>query len=122
MSSGFAAVQLAVRERLKDAMSVYDVAPLNAPRPYCIVSSDTASNADTKTYNSVSHSITLDLYSAERGLVQVKTLMDTIYSRLHRWLPTVPGLQPTPLMFEFSDSFPEPEGSRGVLRFSMRTA
>lgn len=124
MSSAFVSVQSAIVTLLRGGLTipVYDHVPQDKPPPFVVVSDDTAIKADTKTYNSVAHNVTVDVYSSQRGLAEVKSLMDQLYSLLQRRVVAVQGVNATPPQFEFSDAFFEPEGSRGTMRFSMRTA
>lgn len=123
MSSSFLNVQGAFVSALKAALTipVYDSVPENLPPPFCVVDSDLSTSADTKTYNGVSHSVEVHVYSAKRGKAEVHGLLDAIYAALQRQPLTVTGVTASPPQFEFKEIFREPDGTRGVMRFMVRT-
>ena len=124
MSDRFLNVQKALYTRLTSALTpvpVYDYVPQDEAPPFVVIGEDTALPADTKTYNGVEHSLQVHIYSDKRGLSEVKGYMATIYDDLQRAPLTVSGYNTSTPLFDFSDSFIEPEGSRGVIRFRVRT-
>lgn len=104
-----------------NAVPIYDRPPQDEQAMYIRIGEDSGSNSDTKIENGVQHDITIDVYSIYHGLQQVKYVMGQIYDLLQRATLTAAGFQITPPRMTFSTSFAEPDGSRGVLRFTTTT-
>lgn len=104
-----------------NVVPVYDKPPQDEAAMYVRIGEDSGSNSDTKIENGVQHDIVIDVYSVYHGLQQVKYVMGQIYDLLQRATLTASGFQITPPRMTFSTSFVEPDGSRGVLRFTTTT-
>lgn len=123
MPSAFTEVtrSFCARAAAATAIPFYTHVPQDLASPYGVVTSDSSTSADTKTYSGIEHAVQLDIYSSARGLEEVKALMGLLYDDLQRRPIAVTGYNSSPPQFEFSDAFIEPDGARGVMRFSVRT-
>jgi len=123
MADGGLAVQTAIFAALDAALSVsvYDHVPQDEAAPFVSIGQDVATIEETKTRYGVEHTVEVNIYSSQRGLSQVKTIMGQVYDALHRVQLTVTGFDSSPPVYDFSASFIEPDGSRGVIRFTVRT-
>lgn len=101
------------------AIPVYDHVPQDEPGPFVTVGvGDTSQGASTKTFSAVDHSVQIDIFSAQRGLAEAKSIADLIHAALERVTFAVSGATAAPMRLEFSEFFAEPDGFRGNLRFS----
>jgi hypothetical protein len=114
-------VQRALYSRLTAALDVpvFDHVPQDQAHSFVVIGDDTGLPHDTKTATGVSVEIEINIYTDQRGLKVVKQIMDTIYNELHRQPFAVDGFTTTDPQFEASFIFQEPEGQRGVIRFSL---
>lgn len=124
MSDSSLAVQTAIFERLSAALAptpVYDNVPQDSPPLYVQIGQDTALPSETKSANSSEHTIEIHIYSSKRGFSETKAVMKQIYDELHKQPLVLVGFESTTPLFDFSESFPEPDGTRGVIRFRHQT-
>jgi hypothetical protein len=128
MASGFVELQRSVRNAVAAALAtanggqpvqIYDHVPQDEPPPFVTVGvGDTAEGASTKTFSAVAHAVQVDIYSAQRGLLEAKTLADLIHAAIERQNLSVIGAAAAAVRFEFSEFFIEPDGARGTMRFA----
>lgn len=103
------------------AVLVYDRVPQDQPPPFVVVGASTAVPDDAKTFNGVDHLPEMHAYSSHRGRKEVKHILGQIYDVLHTQKITVVGFESVCLRYQFSDTFEEPDGTRGVIRFGIAT-
>ena len=122
-----AAVFSALNGNLTDEQSpannvpVYDNVPENSAPTYVEIGDGTQTNDDTKDGDGVEHELVLDIYSSYRGRQRTLFVMDQIKALLNRASLSASGYQVSPPIFTFSTVFREPDGIRGVMRFTIRT-
>lgn len=116
----YAAVNAALQS-LSPAVPVYDYVPDNFPLPFARVGDGSAVNDDTKVENGHEHSIEIQIYSQHRGTAEVRSIGTAVYDALHNVALSVAGFNASYASMQFEDYFSEPEGSRGVMRFRIKT-
>jgi hypothetical protein len=133
MSDAFFAVQQAVYSKLSgdsdvqallgNPARIYDHVPPEAAFPYLVFGAVVARPFDDKDRTGFEQTITLDIWSRYRGGKEVKDIMQTIYSALHRTSLSVSGQVFISCEFASSDVTPESDGLtyRGEARFVVIT-
>lgn len=121
------ALQTAIFSALNGVISapVFDRVPQETEPTFVKIGSGSSTRRETKTRAGSSHLIECDVYTtlrAYQGRKLAKSIMDEIYDTLHQQVISVAGFQSQMLRFEFSTTFEEPDGTRGVIRFSTHTA
>lgn len=99
--------------------AVYDDVPQNAKFPYVSIGDDTLIEWDTDTELGAEATITLHVWSRERGRRETKLIQGLLYDALHRYPLPVPGMHVIDCVWEMSESFLDPDGHtrHGVSRF-----
>jgi len=126
MSDASAAVQVAWYNLLSSALSptpVFDHVPQDSVALFVTVGDDSANPSTTKSKNSSEHLLEANVYSSKRGFKETKETLRAIYLAAHKRPLAVSGFEATTPLFEFSETFREPddEGVRGVIRFRTQT-
>lgn len=131
MSDSLYAVQAAVKAKLlADATftasagtRVYDHVPDQATFPYVTIGESTAIPFDTKDLTGMEQTVTLHVWSRYRGRKEAKEIMKAMYDVLNRGTLSVSGHSFHDCLFEFADTFEDPDGLtyHGVQRFRVTT-
>lgn len=117
------AIQAAVYQRLTNYVPltapVYDDAPQGAAFPYITIGDDTLTEWDQDACLGAEATLTLHVWSRERGRKQTKQIQGLLYDALHRYPLTVNGAHAVDCLWEMSESFLDPDGHtrHGVSRF-----
>lgn len=115
------ALQSAVYQRLSDALSVpvYDDVPANAEFPYVVLGEDTHIPWDTDDSTGAESTITLHIWSRERGKREAKQIQGEIYAALNRYDLPVSGFHTVTMEFDYSDVILDADGRtrHGVARY-----
>ena len=123
-----AALQTALYARLAAVLApvaVYDHVPQVAdpgsdvPFPYVTIGDDEAREWGTDTETGDETTITVHVWSRERGRLETKQLQDSIRDALHDYNLTVAGYATVLLLWESSLTLEDPDGvtHHGVTRF-----
>ena len=104
---------------------VYDDAPAlpegmpSDKFPYVVIGDDTAAPFDNDSHVGVNATLTIHVWSRYRGRKEVKDIQGEIYDLLNRATMTIATYTVVDALFEFSQSFVEPDGAtrHGVQRF-----
>lgn len=99
-------------EGITDLASVYDHVPQDAAFPYVVIGDDTMTEWDTDTEQGFEATITIHTWTqANEGRAQCKSIMDAIYTKLHKGPTiTVDGYDTVDVFFEFSQTMLDPDG------------
>lgn len=99
--------------------AVYDDVPQGALFPYVTIGDDTLIEWDQDACLGAEATITLHVWSRERGRKQAKTIQGALYDALHRYALPVDGSHTVDCLWEMSESFLDPDGHtrHGVSRF-----
>ena len=124
MSDASVVVQTTLYTRMDAllAVPVHDHVPQDTVHSFVVIGEGQEFPDDTKTYDAVEHLVEINVYSAERGMKEVKTIIAQIYDNMHRKDFTVAGFNTTRPQFDSKIMFPEPDGTRGVIRFRFTTS
>lgn len=100
---------------------IYDHVDQGTSFPYAVIGEDGASEWDTDTEVGADSTITIHTWSRERGRKETKEIQERIYEILHRQDMTIEDAIFRFLLWQFSDSFLEPDGitRHGVMRFRL---
>ena len=98
---------------------VYDDVPEDSTYPYCVIGEESAINSGTKTVDAVEHSLSLHVWSRYRGLYEIKTIMERIYTLLHDYDLSVTDVSFINLRQEFETTIVDADGitRHGIIRF-----
>lgn len=101
---------------------VYDRAPHQITTdsfPYVVVGDDTSVEDDTFSRVGWDHTVTLHVWSRYPGRKETKQIQQAIYDALHQHALVVAGATTIDCVFEFANSFLDPDGltRHGVSRF-----
>lgn len=123
-------LQQAVYARLTTALTgtaqVYDHVPQSedgdrTPKsyPYVVIGDGSDREFDCDDATGTDSEVQIDIWSRYRGRKEVKQLMGSIHTALHRQSLSVEGADFGFMTWEFSDDFLEPDGltRHGVMRF-----
>lgn len=123
--------QKAIYEKLKaDAAlialgtGVYDQVPGGAANyPYVVLGEGDVSSWDTKTSNGQDHGLDLHVWTRKEGFETCKKILDAIYKALHKQRLTIPGGNAVLLLYQFSRSSVDPDGTtrHGVAQYRILT-
>lgn len=111
---------LTASEQLMERIEgVFDHVPQNTKYPYVVIGEDTGLQWDTDTSDGVNSTITVHVWSRERGRKETKEIMDIIHRVLHRSELNISTLTSVFCYWEFSESFMDTDGKtrHGVTRF-----
>lgn len=113
------ATELAAHKEQVGRPAVYDDAPQGAAFPYVTIGDDTLVEWDQDACLGAEATITLHVWSRERGRKQAKTIQGVLYDALHRYALPVDGSHTVDCLWEMSESFLDPDGHtrHGVSRF-----
>lgn len=118
-------IQRAVFARLADQLTVpiFDDVPQGAPMPYVVIGEDDSEPWDTDDSLGLDTDITIHVWSEYSGRKEVKDIMGQIYAALNRHELAVDGMHTVDCIFEYQDSFLDPDGvtRHGVIRFRLTT-
>lgn len=118
-------IQKAVFEALNESpgtdFTVYDDVPQDTSYPYIVVGESTSAPFDTKDANGFEVSLIIHFWSQFDGREEVKQMMDQVYEVLHDSYLDVEGFDTVLCLFEFSETFLEPDGRtrHGIQRFNL---
>ena len=103
--------------------SVFDHVPQASPFPYLVVGESTARPFDSKTEDGLDQQVTLHVWSRQRGMKELKTIMAAVLAALDRATPTVSGHDLVDLRFVFSTTRLDRDGftRHGLQRFRVLT-
>lgn len=117
-------LQRAIYERLSGYPGmppVYDDVPRDdaVSFPYVVIGDDTHTPWDTNSHVGAESTITLHVWSRQRGNKEAKEVQGLIYAALHREPLAIDQYDLITLEFEFSETFKDPDGlsRHGVSRF-----
>jgi len=116
------AIQAAIFARLSTLSTpVFDHVPQGTAFPYIVIGDDTSIPWDTDTSLGTETTCTIHVWSRERGRKQVKAIMDAVYASLNRASFAIAGGVLIECIYEFSESFMDPDGltRHGVMRFRL---
>jgi hypothetical protein len=116
------AIQAAIFARLSTLSTpVFDHVPQGTAFPYIVIGDDTSIPWDTDTSLGTETTCTIHVWSRERGRKQVKAIMDAVYASLNRASFAIAGGVLIECLYEFSESFMDPDGltRHGVMRFRL---
>jgi hypothetical protein len=116
------AIQAAIFARLSTLSTpVFDHVSQATAFPYIVIGDDTSIPWDTDTSVGTETTCTIHIWSRERGRKQVKDIMDTVYASLNRSSFAIAGGVLIECIYEFSESFLDPDGltRHGVMRFRL---
>ena len=104
-------------------VTVYDSAPDNTPPPYVNIGESTELEWDTDNTLGREMTLTVHSWSAYRGMMDVKELMDVIKLNLHNQNLAVPGEIVVLMLQEFAEVSLDSDGltRHGVQRFRLLT-
>lgn len=113
--SGDAGVQALVGNPAR----VFDHVPENTEFPYVTVGEATAVDGSTMAKDGQRHTITLHVWSRARGRKETKQVLAAIHDVLHKGALTIAGHVHAGTVFEFTDTFLDPDGLtyHGVARY-----
>lgn len=123
MKSPLLALQGAVYQRLKAVLPcpVYDDVPDGAAFPYVVIGEVSAIDWSTKPLPGMDCTQTLHVWSAYRGFLEVKNLIDDIVRAIVNEPIELAGFYRTAASLDMIDTLVDPEGYRhGVVRFRFR--
>jgi len=119
-------IQQAVRDELLSSSAVvnlvtgiFDEVPQGQAYPYIVVGEDTAIEWDKDLQLGVEATLTLHAWGRKAGRKEVKTIMDAMYDSLHRAELVITGLHSVLCIWEFGETFLDPDGitRHGVARY-----
>lgn len=98
---------------------IYDDVPEQEVFPFVNIGEDTGIQWDTDNSNGVESTLTIHVWSREPGRRECKEIMQVIYGALHRTEISVDTMDTVFLLWEFSETFLDPDGKtrHGVMRF-----
>lgn len=118
-------IQKAVFARLSDrlAVPVFDDVPQGTPCPYVVIGEDDSESFDTDESLGLETDVTIHVWTEYSGRKQAKDITAQIYAALHRYALPVDGMSTVDCIFEYQDSFLDPDGvtRHGVIRFRLTT-
>lgn len=118
-----AALQTAIYTRLSSYPSmptVYDDVPQSSSTfPYVVIGEDTHSPWDTDDSTGAESTVTIHVWSRQRGKKEAKDIQALIYAALHRYELDVAGFYLVTLEFDYSDVVLDADGltRHGVSRY-----
>lgn len=115
-------IQAAIFTRLSSVGTpVYDHVPQDTPFPYIVIGDDTSTAWDTDNSIGSESTLTIHVWSRQRGRKEVKEIMADIYASLHRHDVSISGGVLVECAAEFQESFLDPDGitRHGVIRFRL---
>jgi hypothetical protein len=124
MSSSSFPVQTAIFSRLDALLSVpvYDDVPQDAVPPYVMIGEGQEIPADTKTHHGIEHQVEIQVFSEKEGAKEIKTILGSIYTELHRNSITVSGFSATVVQHDSQVIFRDLlAGWRGVVVYRLYT-
>lgn len=117
MSLAINALQAAIYTRLNSQLGgtpVYDFVPQGSGYPFVVIGESTALNWDTKTIEGQEFTVTIHAFDKAAGKKSVQTIMQSVYTALHRQEAniTVSGYTLVLIECDFHQAFqdPSPEG------------
>ena len=117
------ALQKAIYDRLSNhndlAAGVYDSVPENTNYPYVTIGDDTLIDWDTKTWKGCEVTVTIHVWTENRGRKDNKAIQKTINQILDNYALDVEGFNVVHFRQEFSNTTLDPDGMtyHGVMRF-----
>lgn len=114
-------IQTAIYTRLASQLTtpVYDDVPQGAEYPYTVIGDDTSVEWDGDTFLGAESTLTVHTWSRYSGRGEVKQIMGSIYSALHRHDLVIQDAHTVICDWEFEETFLEADGKtrHGVQRF-----
>lgn len=117
-------IQKAVFTKLSELSTpIYDHVPQGTKAPYINIGEDTSIEWDTDTELGSESTITIHVWSTKPGRSECKQLMQEVYDSLHRQMLYSNGIIYVNCVWEFAESFLDPDGvtRHGVMRFRIIT-
>lgn len=118
-------IQKAIYARLTQRLTVpvFDDVPQGSPMPYVVIGEGDSEPFDTDDSLGLETDVTIHVWSEYSGRKQVKEIMAQIYGALHRYELVIEGMHTIDCIFEYQDSFLDPDGvtRHGVIRFRLTT-
>lgn len=98
---------------------VFDHVPPKQAMPYIVVGDDTAADWDTDNSTGFEATCTIHVWSEYRGRAEAQSILDEIYSLLHRQPMTMTGYNVIDVQCEYQEVGVDPDGltRHGVMRF-----
>ena len=98
---------------------VFDDVPENTAYPYVVIGEETATNIDTKDKDAHEHTLSIHVWSQYRGRKEIKNIMSSVYTTLHKASITVSGASLVNIRHEFENTLTEADGitRHGIIRF-----
>lgn len=102
---------------------IHDYAPEDGPFPYIQLGEEALQDWSTKDVAGGEHTLTLHIWSQQRGHKQVKAIMTAVHDALHEASLTLSGYRLVMLRFTFGEILRDPDGvtHHGVMRFRALT-
>jgi hypothetical protein len=114
-------LQKAIYSKLSTSLviPVYDHVPQGSEYPYIVIGEDTAIEWDTDDSVGSESTLTLHVWTRNRGRKECKEIMDSIYDVLHRCELAVTGYNVVNCAWELAETFVDPDGKtrHGVTRY-----
>jgi hypothetical protein len=101
---------------------VYDSVPDETSFPYVAIGDDTVRDFSTNTFSGEEMTLTIHIWSRDRGRKNTKSIMADIYRVLHKAnLSLTNGASLIHVLFEFAEIVLDPDGTtyHGIQRFRM---
>jgi hypothetical protein len=116
------ALQAAIHTRLSTypgMPSVKDDVEVTLPHPYIVIGEDTHIPWDTDDSTGAESTITLHIWSRQRGKKETKDIQGLIYTALNRYEMSVDGHHLVTMEFDYSDVIMDPDGltRHGISRY-----
>ena len=116
------ALQTAIHSRLSNypgMPAVKDDVSATLPFPYVVVGEDTHIPWDTDDSTGAESTITLHIWSRQRGKKETQDIQGLIYTALNRYEMAVSGYHLVTMEFEYSEVTLDPDGQtrHGISRF-----
>lgn len=115
-------IQAAIFTRVSDLnFPVHDHVPQDSAYPYIVIGDDTSIPFDTDNSTGTEATLTIHVWSRQRGRKEVKQMFGLINTLLHRAEFSVTGGALIECQAEFEESFMDSDGltRHGVMRFRL---
>ena len=98
---------------------IYDHIPQGTEYPYINIGDDTSLEWDTDDSDGSENTLTIHVWSRERGRREAKQIMEDIYNVLHRAELVITGIDAVYCYYDFGETYLDPDGvtRHGVIRF-----
>jgi len=113
----------AIKALAGDPARVFDDVPETAAFPLISIGDATGADWSSKTTDGLEATITLHVWSRQRGRREVKVILDAVHGVLHNAALSVAGHALALLQFEFAEDFLDEDGltRHGVARYRALT-